>query len=58
MQVKIIALRQIYREETRFDWPVFLANVMGAIIVLAATLHAHSATNLPPLTAQIASVVF
>jgi hypothetical protein len=58
MLAKLKALRQIYQDETRFDWVVLVADVFGLGIVLFAFASARVGASAPELANQIASVQF
>lgn len=58
MLAKLKALRQMYKDETRFDWVVLVANATGVAIVLFAFVHARIAQSAPDLPPQIASLLF
>ncbi len=54
MLARLNALRQIYREETSFDWLVLAADVSGLIIVALAFVHAQGADTAATAVIQIA----
>ena len=58
MWTRLTSLRQIYRDETRFDWSIFAANAVCVMLVLAASVHARSAISLPHETLEVASSDF
>lgn len=58
MMAKLKIFRQMYRDESRFDWVVLVADVLGFAIVLLAFVHARIANSTPELTMQIASIQF
>jgi hypothetical protein len=58
MLAKLKALRQIYKDETRFDWVVLAADAFGLGIVLFAFANARIGDTVPELANQIASIQF
>lgn len=58
MLAKLRAARQIYQEETRFDWLVLAADAVGVIVVVLAFMHARSGDTAVDAVIQIASAGF
>ncbi|MFT6090638.1 MAG: hypothetical protein ACJAWM_000767 [Sulfitobacter sp.] len=48
---------RVYRNETRLDWVVLMANVVGVAIVGLAFIHARITDTAPEATLQIATAL-
>lgn len=58
MPVNLKAACRIYWDETRLDWVVLVADVVGVVIVGLAFIHARITDNSPDTTLQIATILF
>jgi hypothetical protein len=58
MLVNVRAACRVYREETRMDWMVLAADLVGMALVALAFIHARITDHAPDETLQIATALF
>jgi hypothetical protein len=58
MLVNVKAACRVYREETRMDWVVLAADLVGMALVALAFIHARITDHAPDETLQIATALF
>ncbi len=58
MLAKLKAARLIYRDETRIDWVVLIADAVGLAIVVSAFVNARVSNHAPEIAIQIANANF
>jgi len=58
MLVNVKAACRVYREETRMDWVVLAADLVGMALVALAFIHAHITDHATDETLQIATALF
>jgi hypothetical protein len=58
MLVNVKAACRVYREETRMDWMVLAADVVGMALVGLAFIHARITDRATDETLQIATALF
>jgi len=57
MLVNVKAACRVYREETRMDWVVLAADLVGMALVALAFIHARITDHAPDETPQIATAL-